>query len=195
LTNHNLQNAHHGSSQARENDPEQDSQAHKHGHTPQTHQHSEMDMAAFHDQMMALAHENTPESSKEAYGIAELLLECAELPLAFRVRARIVLACGKTAYLHHAQEAVRFAEKGREIYGPGKTSESRVAVEGLLWEARETLRRAERDMEELKDLRKRIKTGEVKWEKGEKLRYSNINGISFPYQSFPCQFFPCQSFP
>jgi hypothetical protein len=95
LTNHNLQNAHHGSSQARENDPEQNSQAHKHGHTPQTHQHSEMDMAAFHDQMMALAHENTPESSKEAYGIAELLLECAELPLAFRVRAHIVLACGK----------------------------------------------------------------------------------------------------
>jgi hypothetical protein len=101
----------------------------------------------------------------------------------------------KTAYLHHAQEAVRFAEKGREIHGPGKTSESRVAVEGLLWEAREILRRAERDMEELKDLRKRIKAGEVKWEKGEKLRYGNINGISFSYQSFPYQYFPCHSFP
>ena len=69
---------------------------------------------------------------------------------------------------------------GRDIYGPGKTSESRLAVEDLLWEARETLRRAERDMEELKDLKKRIKAGEVKWKKGEKLTYGNINGTSLP---------------
>jgi hypothetical protein len=189
-------------SQARENDPEQDQQAQQHEPTPQTHQHhhisshkhNEMDMATFHDQMTALAYKNTPESSKEAYDIAEMLLERAELPLEFRVRAHIVLACGKTAYLHHAQEAVRFAEMGRDIYGPGKTSESRLAVEDLLWEARETLRHAERDMEELKDLKKRIKAGEVKLKKGEKLTYGNINGMSFPQQSFPCQSFPRQSF-
>ena len=138
-----------------------------------------MVMATFHGQMMTLAYENTPQSTEEAHDIAHMLLERAELPLAFRVRAHIVLASGKTDYLHHAKEAVRFAEMGREIFDLGKTPESKAAVEDLLWEAREALRRAERDMKELEDLRKKIKAGELKWKKGEKLLYGNINGKSY----------------
>ncbi|KAH0362260.1 hypothetical protein KCU65_g8198, partial [Aureobasidium melanogenum] len=140
-----------------------------------SHEHSGMALATLDDQMMALAHENTPQSTEKADGIAHMLLERAELPLAFRVHAHIVLACGKKDYLHHAKEAVRFAEMGREIYGQGKTPESRAAVEDLLWEARESLRRAERDMKELEDLKARIKAGEVKPKKGVKLMYGNIN--------------------
>jgi hypothetical protein len=126
--------------------------------------------------MMELSYKNTAESSKQASEIAHMLLERAELPLAFRVHAHVVLATGKTAYLHHAQEAVRFAEMGREIYGSGSTPEAQAAVADLLWQARETLRRAERDMKELEDIRKRVKSGELKVKKGEKIMYGNKNG-------------------
>ncbi|CAD0100995.1 unnamed protein product [Aureobasidium mustum] len=164
-------------SESRQNDHENISQARHQNHS--SHEHSEMVMATLHDQMMTLAYEKNPQSTEEAENIAHMLLERAELPLAFRVRAHIVLACGKTDYLHHAQEAVRFAEMGREIFGPGKTPGFKAAVEDLLWEARETLRRAERDMKELEGLRKRIKAGELKWKKGEKIMYGNINGSSY----------------
>jgi hypothetical protein len=126
--------------------------------------------------MMGLSYKNTAESSKQASEIAHMLLERAELPLASRVHAHVVLATGKTAYLHHAQEAVRFAEMGREIYGPGSTPEAQAAVADLLWQAREMLRRAERDMKELEDIRKRVKSGELKVKKGEKIMYGNKNG-------------------
>ena len=53
-------------------------------------------MAASHDQMMALCEENTPENLSEAHNIAHMLLERAELPLAFRTRAHMVLSDGKT---------------------------------------------------------------------------------------------------
>lgn len=164
-------------SQSPQNDHENAAQPRQH-ENHSSHEHSEMVMATFHDQMIALADKNTPESVEKADKIAHMLLKRAELPLAFRVRAHIVLACGKKAYLHHAKEAVRFAEMGREIYGPGKTPESQTAVEGLLWKARESLRRAERDTKELEDLKARIKAGELKSKKGEKIMYGNINGKS-----------------
>jgi len=146
------------------------------------HEHTERAMADFTRQMMELADKNTPKSRKEAYDIAHMLLRRAELPLESRVRAHIVLGCGRVAYLHHAQEAVRFAEMGREIYGPGKTPESQAALEDLLWEARETLRRAERDMEELRDIDARIEAGELTVKKGDTLVYGNKNGMSNSYQ-------------
>ncbi|THX33427.1 hypothetical protein D6D12_01555 [Aureobasidium pullulans] len=103
--------------------------------------------------MMALAEENTAQSVTEAHEIAHLLLEHAELPLAIRARAHIVLSSGKTNYLHHAQEAVRIAQKGRDIFGPGSTPEAKAAVDGLL-----------------------KKAGTLKLKKDEKLLYGNING-------------------
>jgi hypothetical protein len=162
-------------------------QHHQHHHPAsraQQHQyhnaneHAEAVMATFHDQMLDLAYKNTPESAEEAHDIAHMLLERAQLPLAFRVRAHVVLASGKTAYLHHAREAVRFAEMGRDIYGPGSTPESRAAVQDLLWEAREALRRAERDMELFNDINQRIQTGDLKLKKGENISYGNVNGRS-----------------
>ncbi|THZ65535.1 hypothetical protein D6C86_01883 [Aureobasidium pullulans] len=166
--------------------PQHGTREHEHDHNHGTHQHvtnhetsihenSEAVMAAFHDKMMALAEENTAQSATEAHEIAHLLLEHAELPLAIRARAHIVLSSGKTNYLHHAQEAVRIAQKGRDIFGPGSTPEAKAAVDGLLWEAEGMLRRAERDMEELADLRARKKAGTLKLKKGEKLLYGNIN--------------------
>ncbi|THX39269.1 hypothetical protein D6C77_10438, partial [Aureobasidium pullulans] len=101
-------------------------------HETSIHENSEKVMAAFHDKMMALAEENTAQSVTEAHEIAHLLLEHAELPLAIRARAHIVLSSGKTNYLHHAQEAVRIAQKGRDIFGPGSTPEAKAAVDGLL---------------------------------------------------------------
>ncbi|KAL2028835.1 hypothetical protein VTO58DRAFT_109865 [Aureobasidium pullulans] len=167
--------------------PQDGTHEHEHHHNHGTHQHvtrhdtsihenSEKVMAAFHDKMMALTEENTAQSATEAHEIAHLLLERAELPLAIRARAHIVLSSGKTNYLHHAQEAVRIAQKGRDIFGPGSTPEAKAAVEGLLWEAEGMLRRAERDMEELEGLKARKKAGTLKLKKGEKLLYGNING-------------------
>ncbi|TIA03434.1 hypothetical protein D6C82_01879 [Aureobasidium pullulans] len=138
-------------------------------HETSIHENSEKVMAAFHDKVMALAEENTAQSATEAHEIAHLLLEHAELPLAIRARAHIVLSSGKTNYLHHAQEAVRIAQKGRDIFGPGSTPEAKAAAEGML-------RRAERDMEELEDLKARKKAGTLKLKKDEKLLYGNING-------------------
>ncbi|CAD0045800.1 unnamed protein product [Aureobasidium pullulans] len=83
-------------------------------HETSIHENSEAVMAAFHDKMMALAEENTAQSATEAHEIAHLLLEHAELPLAIRARAHIVLSSGKTNYLHHAQEAVRIAQKAEK---------------------------------------------------------------------------------
>ncbi|THW28852.1 hypothetical protein D6D02_00015 [Aureobasidium pullulans] len=143
--------------------------AYVNNHETSIHENSEKVMAAFHDKMMALAEENTAQSATEAHEIAHLLLEHAELPLAIRARAHIVLSSGKTNYLHHAQEAVRIAQKGRDIFGPGSTPEAKAAAEGML-------RRAERDMEELEDLKARKKAGTLKLKKDEKLLYGNING-------------------
>ncbi|THY91917.1 hypothetical protein D6C95_06227 [Aureobasidium pullulans] len=167
--------------------PQDGTHEHEHHHNHGTHQYvtrhdtsihenSEKVMAAFHDKMMALTEENTAQSATEAHEIAHLLLERAEIPLAIRARAHIVLSSGKTNYLHHAQEAVRIAQKGRDIFGPGSTPEAKAAVEGLLWEAEGMLRRAERDMEELEGLKARKKAGTLKLKKGEKLLYGNING-------------------
>ncbi|KEQ88532.1 hypothetical protein M438DRAFT_331438 [Aureobasidium pullulans EXF-150] len=140
--------------------PQHGTREHEHDHNHGTHQHvtnhetsihenSEKVMAAFHDKMMALAEENTAQSATEAHEIAHLLLEHAELPLAIRARAHIVLSSGKTNYLHHAQEAVRIAQKGRDIFGPGSTPEAKAAG--------------------------KKKAGTLKLKKGEKLLYGNIN--------------------
>ena len=153
-----------------------------HHHTAQyggninPHETAEHVMAVFDRQMMALSEENTLASHTQACEIAEMLLERAELPLAFRVHAHIVLGCGKNGYLHHANEAVRFAEMGQRIYGPGKTPEAQAAVEDLMWQARETLRRAERDMEELEGIKESVKAGHLKLKSGQKLVYGNLNG-------------------
>jgi hypothetical protein len=140
------------------------------------HETTEHVMAVFDRQMMALSEENTLASHTQACEIAEMLLERAELPLAFRVHAHIVLGCGKNGYLHHANEAVRFAEMGQRIHGPGKTPEAQAAVEDLMWQARETLRRAERDMEELEGIKESVKAGHLKLKSGQKLMYGNLNG-------------------
>ena len=140
------------------------------------HETTEHVMAVFDRQMMALSEENTLASHTQACEIAEMLLERAELPLAFRVHAHIVLGCGKNDYLHHANEAVRFAEMGQRIYGPGKTPEAQAAVKDLMWQARETLRRAERDMEELEGIKESVKAGHLKLKSGQKLVYGNLNG-------------------
>jgi hypothetical protein len=116
---------------------------------------AEHNLALLDKDMMELSYKNTAETSKQASEIAHMLLERAELPLAFRVHAHVVLATGDTAYLHHAQEATRFAKVGGEIYGSGDTPEARAAVADLLWQAREVLRRAERDMKKLEDIRER----------------------------------------
>ncbi|THX83579.1 hypothetical protein D6D04_02892 [Aureobasidium pullulans] len=139
------------------------------------HETTEHDMAVFDRQMMALSEENTLASHIQACEIAEMFLERAELPLAFRVHAHIVLGCGKNDYLHHANEAVRFAEMGQRIYGPGKTPEAQAAVKDLMWQARETLRRAERDMEELEGIKESVKAGHLKLKSGQKLVYGNLN--------------------
>ncbi|TIA24105.1 hypothetical protein D6C80_00532 [Aureobasidium pullulans] len=163
-----------------ENSPSPRHHEHHH-HTAQyggninPHETTEHVMAVFDRQMMALSEENTPASHIQACEIAEMLLERAELPLAFRVHAHIVLGCGKNGYLHHANEAVRFAEMGQRIYGPGKTAEAQAAVEDLMWQARETLRRAERDMEELKGIKESVKAGHLKLKSGQKLVYGNLN--------------------
>ncbi|KAG2161839.1 hypothetical protein JADG_001578 [Aureobasidium aubasidani] len=161
-----------------ENSPSPRHHEHHH-HTAQyggninPHETTEHVMAVFDRQMMALSEENTPASQIQACEIAEMLLERAELPLAFRVHAHIVLGCGKNGYLHHANEAVRFAEMGQRIYGPGKTAEAQAAVEDLMWQARETLRRAERDMEELKGIKDSVKAGHLKLKSGQKLVYDD----------------------
>lgn len=72
--------------------------------------------------------------------------------------------------LCHAQIAVRIAERGRDIFGPGKTAQEKYAAEALLWQAREMLRRAERDMKELEDIRARKRAGTLKWTKSTLLR-------------------------
>ncbi|CAD0115079.1 unnamed protein product [Aureobasidium uvarum] len=141
---------------------------------------NEKAMANFHDQMMELAYKNISKSAKEASDIAHMLLEHVRLPLLFRVHAHIVLASGKTDYLFHAKQAIRVAEIGREIYGPGKTEESKAAVEDLLWQANEALRRAERDMKILEDLEKRVKDRKLKLKKGEKILYGKVNGELTP---------------
>ncbi|TIA39752.1 hypothetical protein D6C78_03049 [Aureobasidium pullulans] len=152
-----------------------------HHHTAQyggninPHETAEHVMAIFDRQMMALSDENTLASHTQACEIAEMPLERAELPLAFRVHAHVVLGCGKNGYLHHANEAVRFAEMGQRIYGPGKTAEAQAAVEDLMWQARETLRRAERDMEELEGIKESVKAGHLKLKSGQKLVYGNLN--------------------
>ncbi|TIA27423.1 hypothetical protein D6C83_07777 [Aureobasidium pullulans] len=140
------------------------------------HETTEHDMTVFDRQMMALSEENTLASHIQACEIAEMFLERAELPLAFHVHAHIVLGCGKNDYLHHANEAVRFAEMGQRIYGPGKTPEAQAAVKDLMWQARETLRRAERDMEELEGIKESVKAGHLKLKSGQKLVYGNLNG-------------------
>jgi hypothetical protein len=108
-------------------------------------------LAIIHDQMVALA--KNKESYPEARGLALELLMRPDLPLAIRVRAHIILACGKHDYVHHAQETVRLAEKDLEMFGPGSTPMARAAVEGLLRRARESLRRTERDSAECQRIR------------------------------------------
>ncbi|THW89007.1 hypothetical protein D6D15_05595 [Aureobasidium pullulans] len=151
---------------ALQQDAPDDDNGETHGadHGRSVKENSEKAMAASHDQMMALCEENTPESLSEAHNIAHMLLERAELPLAFRTRAHM--------------EAVRIGEKGRDIFGPGKTAQEKYAVEALLWQAREMLCRAERDMKELEDIRARKRAGTLKRKKGKKLLYGNINNES-----------------
>jgi hypothetical protein len=126
-------------------------------------------LAMFHDQMVALA--KNKESYPEARELALELLMRLDLPLTIRVRAHIILACGKHDYVHHAQEDMRLAEKGLEMFGPGSTPRARAAVEGLLRRARESLRRAERDSAERQRIRAGLKDGSIKKAEGEKIMY------------------------
>ena len=129
-----------------------------------------------HDQLVTLA--KTKESYPEARELALELLERPDLPLAIRVRAHIILARGKEDYVHHAQKAVRLAERGREAFGPGSTPEARAAVEGLLKRARETLRRAELDLAECERIRAGLRDGSIKKAEGEKIIYGGTYGMA-----------------
>lgn len=139
------------------------------------HENREKVVNAFHEQMMTLEREGTAESMDKAREIAHDLITRAELPLVIRVRAHITLSTGDSDYLFHAQEALRLAEKGRELFGPGDTVESQAAVDGLIWEAREMARRAESDLGKLAELRAQWKAGKLKAKKGEKVMYGGKN--------------------
>jgi hypothetical protein len=138
-------------------------------------------LAMIHDQMVALA--KNKESYPEARDLALGLLMRPDFPLAIRVRAHIILACGKNDYFHHAQEAVRLVENGLEMFGPGSTPRARAAVEGLLRRARESLRRAERDSAEGQRIRAGLKDGSIKKAKGEKIMYGGAYLTVLPYPS------------
>lgn len=99
---------------------------------------SERTFELLHDQMYTLAAECTDESVAESQKIARGLLNHAELPMLYRVRAHINLAGGEHKYVWHAQEAVRWVEKGIEWLGGGP------GIDGLMEEAQGTLRRATR---------------------------------------------------
>ncbi|CAD0013264.1 unnamed protein product [Aureobasidium pullulans] len=149
--------------------------AHVTNHETSIHENSEKVMAAFHDKMMALAEENTAQSATEAHEIAHLLLEHAELPLAIRARAHIVLSSGKTNYLHHAQEAVRIAQKAVTflvLEAPPKQRQPSTAYCGRQKECSAALSATWRSSQTLGQGKK---AGTLKLKKGEKLLYGNIN--------------------
>jgi len=139
------------------------------------HETEDSELNSYFNHMMAYAENNDENSNDEARDIASQLLTRPNLPLLFRVGAHMVLACGKVDYLHHAQEAVRLAELGREQLGPDQTSEARDDFENLLDRARETLRHAEDDSAELKRIKEGLKAGTIKKpQRGVQIMYGSL---------------------
>lgn len=159
--------------------------AHHHGqpmHDPRNgasraqsvNENSEKIFALLHDQMMELANKRVHDKSVgfEADQLALDLLIRAELPLYIRVHAHIVLACGNHEnFLHHANEAVRCVKKGRVIFGRGANPEARLAVEGLMEEAQEAQRRAERDATQLERIKRSWKKEPWEEKEGQAILY------------------------
>ncbi|KAH0379491.1 hypothetical protein KCU92_g8139, partial [Aureobasidium melanogenum] len=114
--------------------------------------------------MERLAKSGDKADGVESRRIADQLISHAELPLLYRIRAHMTLACGNDSYVWHAQEAVRLAEKSIALLGSGtepgeELSEEQAQTEqeaeqDLLECARETLRDAEKDFAELQAIRK-----------------------------------------
>jgi hypothetical protein len=137
-------------------------------------ENSEKIFALLHDQMMELANKRVHDKSVgfEADQLALDLLIRAELPLYIRVHAHIVLACGNHEnFLHHANEAVRCVKKGRVIFGRGANPEARLAVEGLMEEAQEAQRRAERDATQLERIKRSWKKEPWEEKEGQAILY------------------------
>jgi hypothetical protein len=138
-------------------------------------------LSMIHEQMVTLA--KNKESYPEARELALELLMRPDLPLAIRVRAHIIRACDKHDHVHHTQEAVRLAEKGLEMFGPGSTPAARAAVEGLLKRARESLSRAERDSAECQRIRAGLEDGSIKKAEEEKIMYGGAYRTVLPCSS------------
>lgn len=119
-------------------------------------QNSEAVFQALFEQMMTHHRTATEAGAAKADEIALDLIKHAELPLLFRVRAHMVPASGNNAeYMWHAREAVRVAEMGISLFGEGHGS-STGGPAALLADARETLRRAERDFTHMENQRKEL---------------------------------------
>ncbi|KAH0291920.1 hypothetical protein M436DRAFT_66274 [Aureobasidium namibiae CBS 147.97] len=139
------------------------------------HENEDQELTRDFDEMMFYAGNNDECNNDEARYIASQLLMRPNLPLLFRVDAHMVLACGKVDYLHHAQEAVRLAELGREQLGPDQTSEARDDLNNLLDRAQETLRYAEDDSAELKRTKEGLKAGTTrKPQRGVQIVYGSL---------------------
>lgn len=106
--------------------------SHQHSSRESANEESESVLAGFHDRMVACSYENTTESAAEAKKIALMLLEKADLPLAYRARAHMILSRGDGDYLYHAREAVRIVEKGLAIFGPSNTPKEKATADELL---------------------------------------------------------------
>ncbi|THW90056.1 hypothetical protein D6D15_04844 [Aureobasidium pullulans] len=122
----------------------------------------EMVLETLWNQMEKLATSGDKENGVKSRRIALQLISYSGLPLLYRIRAPMTLACGDNNYLWHAQEAVRLAEKGIKVFGSdtkkdagiseNQAKEEKEAEQALLECARETLREAEKDYAELRSI-------------------------------------------
>ncbi|KEQ88005.1 hypothetical protein M438DRAFT_403297 [Aureobasidium pullulans EXF-150] len=122
----------------------------------------EMVLETLWNQMETLATSGDKENGVKSRRIALQLISYSGLPLLYRIRAHMTLACGDSNYLWHAQEAVRLAEKGIKVFGSDtkkdagisetQAKEEKEAEQALLECARETLREAEKDYAELRSI-------------------------------------------
>lgn len=131
-----------------------------------SHTNKEAVFEALWKEMERLAKSGVKAEGDEARRIAHHLISYAELPMLYRIRAHMALACGKHSYVWHAQEAVRLATKSIETDWLPKESEAvseqqakkeKEAAQALLKCAQEALDEALKDHAELEAIREEYK--------------------------------------
>ena len=142
------------------------------------HENTNRILDLFFKQMIDLAGKNTDTSNAEAREIALMLITRPNLPLNCRFHAHIVLVCGKDDLLYHVQEALRIINMDRELFRLDVT-----LLTDVLNQFRESLRRTERILTELKRIEEGLVTGTIEKAKkgaeleGSKLGHSSISQL------------------